>query len=294
MKIIVCINRVRYIYQPGAIALSGQIDEEKTVFMLNPYDEAAVEEAIRIKEKIEDSEVILVIVGREETEQTLRYACAMGGPKIDRLLRIDHDHFDPWTSSLLLAKVIDQIGYDIIFCGKKIIDSNATQTGAFISAFLDIPLVSGIVVLELFPQDRRAVVAKSLGKGDTEEIECMLPALFTTEMGINEPRYPTVPDRFLAGKKEIDVVDPHAFGIDFTEEGTLMPIKKLSPPRLKARNVRIPDRNLSAIERLEMMKSGGGTKKDGGASLEGSPQESAEYIAEFLIQNRIVNETNLP
>lgn len=292
MKIVVCIHRVSYIYHPGAIALSGQIDQEKRVFMLNPYDEAAVEEAIRIKEKIEGAEIVLLMIGREETEQTLRYACAMGGPKIDRMIRIDHDHFDPWTSSLMLAKVIEQTGFDIVFCGKKVIDNNASQVGAFVSEFLNVPQVSGIVKFELYHRDRKAVVERYLGKGDREEVESILPALFTTEIGLNDPRYPTVPNRLIVEKRKVEVVDPGSLGIDFTGEETLTPITKLFPPRLKTRNVSLPDSSLSASDRMNQMLSGGGAKKEGGAILEGSAKESAKYIVEFLIQNRILKETN--
>jgi electron transfer flavoprotein beta subunit len=288
MKIIVSINRVCYVYHPAAVDLStGEIDQEKTVFMLNPYDEVAVEEALRIKDRV-DSEIVLLALGHEDVEQSLRYAYAMGGSKIDRMVRIDYDHFDPWTSSLLFAQVIRQIGFDIVLCGKKITDNNASQMGPFLAELLDIPQVSNIVKLE-FSQDKKTIVQRYLGKGDREEVECLLPALFTTELGLNDPRYPTAPNKILAKRMNIEVVDPQSLGIDVTEEEGMSPVKKFAPPRPKTRKVFTPDSNLSVSERLNMMMSGGAAKK-GGTLLEGSPKESADQIVDFLIQNKILKE----
>ncbi len=258
--------------------------------MLNPDDEIAVEEALRIKEKVERCEIVLMALGDEETNRTLRYAFAMGGPKIDKMIRIGYDHFDPWTASLLLAKAIEKIGFDIILCGSKIIDNNSSEVGGFVSEFLDIPQISGIVNLEIHNHERKTVVERYLGRGDREEVECPLPALFSTARGLNDPRYPTAPDRFLAERATIDIIDPQCLGIDLTETETLTPIKKLAPPRLKTKKVFIPDINLSASERLDMMKSGGGTQKTGGAILEGTEEEASQYILDFLTQNKILKE----
>ena len=97
--------------------------------MLNPYDEIAVEESIRIKEKFNDCEVVVITVGPSFCDKILRYSFAMG---IDKMIRIDIDTFDPWVTASALAFVIKQLNYDLVMCGKKAIDNNAGQVGTFL------------------------------------------------------------------------------------------------------------------------------------------------------------------
>ncbi len=286
MKIVVCIKQVGFVYYPAAVDLAtGEIDLGKIVFMLNPYDEVAVEEAISIREQVANSEVVIITAGGPETEKALRYAFAMGA---DRMIRINYVSADSWSTSLALSVAIEKNGYDMVFCGKKAIDSNGNQMGSFIAERLQIPQVSGIVSMDLAVSERKVIVERYLGKGDREEVECDLPALFTVEMALNDPRYPTLPKRFAAEKKVVEIIDPKALGISPEQEVSLTEIRKISLPRPKTRKVFTPDSSLSAADRIKQMMSGGAKSREAGDVLEGTPEELAGHIVKFLVQEKVV------
>ena len=216
MKVVVCIKEIGYVYYPLALSTSGdKIDPEKMVFMLNPYDEIAVEEAVRIKERHRDCEVLLITVGPPSSERALRYSFALGG---DRMIRIDFESFDPWTISVILAEVIRDLKYDIVLCGKKALDNNAGVVGSYMAELLGIPQVSGIVRLEIQPEMNKAVVHRYLGRGDRQAVECSLPALFTMENGLNEPRYPSLANRLSAETEQIEVIAPSSLSLGIDRE----------------------------------------------------------------------------
>lgn len=287
MKIVVCVKQVSFVYYPTPINLAtGEIDLEKIVFMLNPYDEVAVEEAISIREKSGHGEVILLTAGGQETETALRYALAMGA---DRMIRVDYESPDPWLTSRALAAAIQKTGYDLVLCGKKAIDSNSAQVGSFLAELLHIPQVSDIVRLSIAAQERQATVERYLGKGDREELECNLPALFNVEMALNDPRYPTLPQRLKAAQAPVEIMSAQSLGINPESETAMTKVAKISLPRPKTRKVFTPDSSLSAEDRLKQMMTGGSAKaKEAGDLLEGTPEELAGHIVKFLMQEKIV------
>jgi len=289
MKIIVCIKQISYIYDPTAIDLAtGEIDSEKMVSMINPYDEVAVEAALRIKENVGDCEVIILTAGQQRAEKALRYAFAMGG---DRMIRINYESSDPWSTSLVLAAAIEKTGYDLVLCGKKAMDSNDNQLGSFIAELLHVPQVSGIVELDVSAHERKAIVERYLGKGDREEIECSLPALFTVEMGLNDPRYPTLPNRLKAEGAKVEELAPDALRPPSDSDEARTELINFSQPRPKTRKVFMPDSSLSATDRLKQMMAGSGTKEPS-EILEGSTDLLAEHIVEFLIQEKMLGEND--
>ena len=289
MKIIVCIKQVGYIYHPAAVDLTtGELDLEKIVFMLNPYDEVAVEAAVKVKEIFSDCEVVFITVGPPESEEVLKYAYAMGG---DMMIRIDQEGFDPWSTAHVLAKAIEKVGYDILFFGKRAIDNEYNQVGAFVSELLKIPMVSGVVDMKFPRQDKAVVVQRYLGKGDRDEIECPLPALLTVEMGLNDPRYPTLPRRLLAEKTKVQVIDAFSLNSGVGQEEELTKVLSMSQPRPKPRKVFLPDSNLSAVEKVNLMMSGGLSQKKDDNLIEGPEDQLADKIIEFLIRNGVMNES---
>jgi electron transfer flavoprotein beta subunit len=286
MRVIACVKQIGYIYDPTAIDLStGEIDSEKMVSFLNPYDEVAVEQAIRIKESVSDCEVIILTAGQPETERALRYAFAMGG---DRVIRINDEGSDPWSTALILAKAIEKIGYDLVLCGKKAIDSNGSQVGSFIAELLRVPQVSGIVGLTVLDHERKAIAARYLGKGDKEEIECDLPALFTVETGLNDPRYPTLLNRLKSEKVEVEELNQATLEACSDREECMAKLMKFSQPRPKTRKVFTPDSSLPAADRLKLMMSGGAADEQSDI-LEGTTDQLAGHIVEFLIQEEMLS-----
>ncbi len=291
-KIVVCIKHVGCIYHPTAVDLStGEIDPEKMVYMPNPYDECAVEAALQIKEAYEDCKISLVSVGDTTAEQTLRYAYAMGGDRIDQVIRIhcdNYQHMDAMKTSRMLSNVIERIGFDVILCGKKALDTNGCQVGTYIAENLSLPEVSSVVGLSVFFEKNQVVAERYMGKGDRQEVECILPGLFSVEIGLNDPRYPTLKNRLFANKKAIEVIDPVAEDL-ISKDTPLTRMEKFSFPRPKTRKVFAPDSNLSPLERMNaMLSGGGGGKKSGSSVLEGDDDKLAGYVIEFLTQNKIL------
>jgi electron transfer flavoprotein beta subunit len=285
MKILVCIKQVGYVYHPLAIdAPGGSIDPEKMVSMLNPYDEIAVEEAVRIKECCGECEVILITAGPPEAEEALRYAFAFGA---DKMIRIHYEGFDPWATSLALGAVAKGIDYDVILCGKKAIDSNGNQVSSYLAELLGIPQVSGIVGLEIVPNKQEALAERYLGKGNRQVVACSLPALFTAEEGLNDPRYPSLPNRLRAERKEIQEIH-----LDNLENGSDREIRvganmHLSPPRPRPKKIFTPDSALSPSERKRLVMSGGAVSKKGNLH-EGKAEDIAARIVDVLVRERVV------
>ena len=285
IRIVVCLKQVGYIYHPiGIDAPGGTIDREKMVYLLNPYDEFALEESLKIKESFPGSEVILITVGPPRTAETLRYAFSFGA---DKMIRVQCENLDVWSTALLLAEVIRKLKFDLILCGKKAIDTNGGQVGSFVAECLKIPQVSGIVGLELSPQGGKAIVERYLGKGDREVVECDLPALFTVERSMNDPRYPTVRNRLLAERLEVEEINAKSLNINMDPGMSLSKCMRLSPPRPKPKKVFTPDSRLSARERMQFIMSGGMAGKNSDL-FEGPPEEMADKIMEVLIQEKIL------
>ena len=279
MRVVVFVKQVAYIYYPIAIESHGtDFDPEKMVYMLNPYDEMAMEAAAGIKEKFYGSEVLVVTAGPARSDKALRYALAFCG---DKMIRINLEHMDPWTTAAALAQSVRGYKFDIILCGQKAIDTNDNLVGGFVAELLDIAQVSGVMRLEPQPDQRMVTVERNLGKGDREIIECQLPALFCMEKGANDPRYPSLPNRLRAEECEIELME-------FDDAAFRLQGRKIScepsdfgPPRPKPKKVFTPDSQLSAQERTRLIMSGrAGAKKM--HLLAGGPEDLADKIADVL------------
>jgi electron transfer flavoprotein beta subunit len=285
VRIVVCIKQVSYVYHPLAMDVTGsKLDPEKTVSMLNPYDEIAMEEAVTIKECVGDCEIVAASVGLAESDKALRYAFAMGA---DRMIRIDFESIDPWLTSRLLARAIKELDCDLVLCGKKAIDTNAGQVGAFLGELLKLPQVSGIVCLKVFPEEKRAIADRYLGKGDRQAVECSLPALFTVEDGLNDPRYATLANRLLAEKEAVEVIKADPSELCTDRDMDFVDVMSLSSPRPKPKKVFRPNSNMSASERLKIIMSGGITEKKG-QLLGGKAKDVADKIASVLSAEGII------
>lgn len=178
---------------------NGQISEDGVEFIINPYDEYAVEEAIKLKEE-HGGEVTVVSVGPDRAESSLRTALAMGADKA--VLVDDEDLFgDEFSTAKVLAAVAKKIGFDIIIGGQMAVDSGAGQGGPRLAEELGINHVSTAVKLEI---DGTNVRVERDIEGDLEVVETSLPVLITAQQGLNEPRYPSLPGIMKAKKKPLD------------------------------------------------------------------------------------------
>lgn len=198
MNILVCMKQT-FDMEETIVIKDGQICEDGVEFIINPYDEYAVEEAVRIKEET-GAEVTVLTVGPSRVESALRTALAMGADK-GVIIETDGTEVDEFTTSKLIAAAIKGHNFDLILGGNMAVDSGAGQVAIRVAEELGIPHVSAITKLTL--DGRKATVERDM-EGDVEVIEVGLPFLATAQQGLNEPRYPSLSGIMKAKKKPLE------------------------------------------------------------------------------------------
>lgn len=192
---------------------NGVVDDTSAEFVINPYDEYAVEEAIKLKE-VHGGEITLLSVGPVRTETALRTALAMGA---DKAILVTTDNYesalDEFSVANILAEVIkkEELKYDLILCGYMSVDEGAAQIGPRLAELLDIAHVSTITKIEV--TDGHVSLEKDV-EGDVEYISASLPLLVTAQQGLNEPRYPSLPGIMKAKKKPLTKFEVQELGLD--------------------------------------------------------------------------------
>ena len=209
MNILVCMKQT-FDTEERIVLEDGEISEDGVEFVINPYDEYAVEEAIKLKEK-HGGEVTVITVGPERAEQALRTAMAMGADKAVIVDSEDLEDADEYTIAKVLAEVIKEREYDIILCGYMAVDDGSAQVGPRLAELLGIPHISTIVKLTV---DGENVEVEKDVEGDVEIIQSKLPVLVTAQQGLNEPRYPSLPGIMKAKKKPLERLDLDDLDLD--------------------------------------------------------------------------------
>jgi len=211
---------------------NGQINEDGVEFIINPYDEYAVEEAIKVRDE-HGGEVTVVSVGNEEAEKQLRTALAMGADKAV-LINIEDDveNRDQYTTAKVLATYLKDKDPDLILAGNVAIDGGSGQVGPRVAELLGIPHVTTITSLSI---DGRNVSVVRDVEGDEEKIETELPLLVTAQQGLNEPRYPSLPGIMKAKKKPLEELELDDLDLDEEEvEAKTKTIEVYLPPEKAA------------------------------------------------------------
>jgi electron transfer flavoprotein beta subunit len=228
MKIAVLVKRVpdtASVLKVGADGKSVETDNLK--YVLSPYDEHAVEQAILIKEA-GDAEVIIVSAGGEKCAETIRVALAMGA---DSGILVKDENLAGASSrgiAEVLAAALKDLGADVIFAGKQAVDDDASQVGERVAELLDIPHAS---VINGFTLDGgKATVVREI-EGGSYTFEVPLPALFTAQKGLNTPRYPKLPDIMKAKKKELKEVTPADLGLSSDDLKSEFEVTGMAPPK---------------------------------------------------------------
>src|SRR5213596_3382469 len=202
MKIAVCVKRVPDSETRVKIAADGRrLDEAGVKFILNPYDEFAVEEALQRREKAGAGEVVIVSVGPAAAQETIRTALAMGADR-GVLLQTDKVPADGLEIARALAAEVRDSGYDLILFGKMAIDDYNHQVGPMVAELLDLPCVTAIAHLEI--GGGKGTAEREI-EGGVEIVDFPLPAVLTTDKGLNEPRYPALKGIMAAKKKPLEV-----------------------------------------------------------------------------------------
>jgi electron transfer flavoprotein beta subunit len=214
---------------------NGQIVEGGAEFIINPYDEYAVEEAIQLKEK-HGGEITVVSVGGEESEKELRTALAMGADKAVLInTEDDIEDGDQYTTSRLLAQYLKEQSPDLILAGNVAIDGGSGQVGPRVAEQLEIPYITTITKLDI--EGEKVTVVRDV-EGDSEVIETSLPLLVTAQQGLNEPRYPSLPGIMKAKKKPLVEVELDDLDLDEDDvEAKTKTIEIYLPPKKDAGRV---------------------------------------------------------
>ena len=228
MKILVTVKRViDYNVQVRVKADNSGVEKENVKMSMNPPDENAVEEALRIKEAGKADEIIILSVGEEKCQETIRTALAMGA---DRGIMIKaNDDIEPLAVSKIVAKIVEIEQPGLILMGKQAIDDDSNQTAQMTSALLNWPQATFASKIEI--EENTAIVTREIDEG-LETIEINVPAIVTCDLRLNEPRYASLPNIMKAKKKPIEEIAASDLGVDVSPR--LEQIKVEEPPKRKA------------------------------------------------------------
>lgn len=232
MNILVCLKQVPDTETQIRIAPDGRsIVHDNIKWVMNPYDECAVEEALRLKEKF-GGEVTVISVGPKRVTESIRTALAMGA---DKGILVDDPSLagsDSLGTARVLAAVIKDLAYDIIICGKQGVDDDYGLVGSSLAELLGIPQISIVIKLEV-SEDASIIKAHRELEDGILVIETPLPALITAQKGLNEPRYASLPGIMKAKKKPLDVKTIADLGLDAKEVGesaARIKVMQITPP----------------------------------------------------------------
>ena len=246
MKIVVALKRVLDFNLKVRVKTDGSgVDLDSLKMSINPFDEIALEEAIRLKEQNKVLEIFAVSVGPPEAQETLRTALAMGA---DAALLVEHAKpCEPLGIAKILAAVAKEQNARLMILGKQAIDDDCNQTGQMTAALLGWPQATFAYKMTVF-EDSAEVVREI--DGGLETIRVNLPALITTDLRLNEPRYASLPNIMKAKKKPLQIKTPQDFGVDMTPQCKIL---KTTPPRERTAGIMVD----SAVELVEKLKGAG-------------------------------------
>ena len=234
MKVLVPVKRVVDYNVKVRVKSDGSgVDIANVKMSMNPFDEIAVEEATRLKEKGAATEVIAVSCGVTQCQETLRTAMAIGA---DRAILVDTaEELQPLAVAKLLKALVDKEQPQLVILGKQAIDDDCNQTGQMLAALLGWPQATFASKLEIV--DGRAVVSREVD-GGSETLSLTLPAIITTDLRLNEPRYVTLPNIMKAKKKQMDTFKPEDLGVNV--QPRIKTLKVSEPPKRSA-GIKVPD-----------------------------------------------------
>jgi electron transfer flavoprotein beta subunit len=234
MKILVPVKRVVDYNVKVRVKSDGTgVDIANVKMSMNPFDEIAVEEAVRLKEKGAATEVVAVSCGVAQCQETLRTAMAIGA---DRAILVETaQELQPLAVAKLLKALVDKEQPGLVILGKQAIDDDCNQTGQMLAALAGLP--QGTFASKIEVADGAVKVTREID-GGFETVKLALPAVVTTDLRLNEPRYVTLPNIMKAKKKTLDVVKPADLGVDVTPR--IRTLKVAEPPKRSA-GVKVPD-----------------------------------------------------
>ena len=234
MKILVAVKRVvDYNVKVRVKSDNTAVDTANVKMSMNPFDEIAIEEAVRLREKGAATEVIAVSCGVVQCQETLRTAMAIGA---DRAILVQTDvELQPLAVAKLLKALVEKEQPGLVILGKQAIDDDCNQTGQMLAALAELPQATFASKVEV--QGDKISVTREVD-GGSETLLLSLPAVITADLRLNEPRYVTLPNIMKAKKKQLDIFKPEDLGVDVTAR---IKILKVSEPPKRSAGIMVPD-----------------------------------------------------
>jgi electron transfer flavoprotein beta subunit len=292
MDSIVFIKQIIQYYMPSGIDLkTKEIVKEGFVHTINLYDEVALECAVRLKEESGKGQVTVVSLGPKKSEEVLRWGLSLGADSAFHVLDEEDSLKDPLIVAGILAETVRGFSYDALFFGKMALDDEYGLVGTYVADLLGHPVVTAVSNIEVSGSGTEVVAQRALERGNREEVACTLPAVFTVDLSLGRPRYPTFPERKRAAWEYIKTIN--ALEIlqrsPFAVRSSSLLIKSLAQPKLRPKKILAPESGLSAAGRMQFVMSGGMGKKQGN-KVGGDPDQTAKSIFDFLKEKRFLPE----
>jgi electron transfer flavoprotein beta subunit len=245
MKILVPVKRViDYNVKPRVKPDGSGVDLANVKMSMNPFDEIAVEEAIRLKEKGVATEIIAVSIGEQKAQETLRTALAMGADRA--ILIVSETEVEPLGVAKLLAKVMEEEQPGLVILGKQAIDDDSNQTGQMLAALTGRPQGTFASAVSV---DGDSVTVSREVDGGSETVSLKMPAIVTTDLRLNEPRYASLPNIMKAKSKPMAQKTPADYGVDVTKRLTTL---KVTEPPVRTAGIKVADVDGLAAKLKEM------------------------------------------
>ena len=226
MKVLVAVKRVvDYAVKIRVKADGSGIELANVKMSMNPFDEIAVEEAVRLKEKGGATEIVVISVGPAKAQETLRTALAIGADRAILVETPEDAIVEPLAVAKILKTVVEAEKPELVVLGKQAIDDDCNQTGQMLAALLGWP--QGTFASKVVPEAGSVAVTREVD-GGLETVKLALPAVITTDLRLNEPRYPSLPNIMKAKKKPLDIKKPADLGVDIAPR--LRVLKTAEPP----------------------------------------------------------------
>jgi len=228
MKVLVSVKRVvDYKVQIRVKSDNSGVETQNVKMSVNPPDENAIEEAVKLKEQGIATETVAVTIGDDKSQDALRTSMAMG---IDRSILVKSSNsLEPLAVSKTLVKIIEKENPDLVLLGKQAIDDDSNQTGQILSALMNWP--QGCFISELKIEDNKLLISREIDEG-IEKLETSLPAVLTCDLRLNTPRFASLPNIMKAKKKPLDIIEIDTLGID--TESKIKVLNVVEPPKREA------------------------------------------------------------
>ena len=245
MKVLVCVKRViDYNVRIRVKSDKSGVEKDNVKMSMNPFDEIAVEEAVRLKEKGIVTEIVILSIGSESSQETIRTGLAMGGDR-GILVKSSDEDIDPLNIGKIIKKVCDKENPDLIILGKQAIDDDCNQTGQILATLLKYPQATFASKVEKNTDDTLNVTREV--DGGLETIKVKIPCVFTTDLRLNEPRYASLPNIMKAKQKKIDILDINELSLDLKKRVEILEVN--DPPERKP-GIVVPDVD-SLVDKLK-------------------------------------------